>query len=136
MNRRIRDMWVAALRSGEFKQGRGWLRQAEPNLPEMPDAFCCLGVLCELYRRETGEGVWAKKAVGQDTYPRGEFSFHLSPLSYSDSLTPAEVAEWAEMGCRDPWMDDERYGERSLSGLNDDGVDFPTIADVIERNSL
>jgi hypothetical protein len=134
MNRRIRDMWVAALRSGEFKQGRGWLRQADPK--DTPDSFCCLGVLCEIFRRETGEGVWAEKAQDHDNHRCGEFNFKLSPLSYSDSLTPAEVADWAEMGCRDPWMDDERYGERSLSGLNDDGVDFQTIADVIERNNL
>lgn len=33
--------WIAALRSGEYKQGRGWLR------PEK-DEFCCLGVLLDL----------------------------------------------------------------------------------------
>lgn len=34
----LREKWVAALRSGEYKQGKGLLRHA--------DEYCCLGVLC------------------------------------------------------------------------------------------
>lgn len=34
--------WIAALRSGEYKQGRnGFLRSSD-------DMYCCLGVLCEI----------------------------------------------------------------------------------------
>jgi hypothetical protein len=40
MNPEIRARWVAALRSGEYRQGDGHLR--------MGDRLCCLGVLCEL----------------------------------------------------------------------------------------
>lgn len=36
--------WIAALRSGEYKQTKGALRKA--------DGFCCLGVLCDLTRKE------------------------------------------------------------------------------------
>lgn len=40
----FRDKWCAALRSGEFKQGRGFLkREKESNC-----SYCCLGVLCEI----------------------------------------------------------------------------------------
>lgn len=40
-----REQWVAALRSGEYKQGRGALR-----IRNSDDSwnFCCLGVACEL----------------------------------------------------------------------------------------
>jgi hypothetical protein len=40
MKPEIKAKWVEALRSGEYKQGKGLL--AEDN------KFCCLGVLCEV----------------------------------------------------------------------------------------
>lgn len=42
VDRELVQKWVAALRSGEYKQGRGRLHQAKDN------SFCCLGVLCEV----------------------------------------------------------------------------------------
>jgi hypothetical protein len=44
-------LWVAALRSGEFRQGSSLLRNEH-------DMYCCLGVACEVYNRTTGEGDW------------------------------------------------------------------------------
>lgn len=38
MDAKLKADWIAALRSGEFKQGSGWLRKAGKH--------CCLGVLC------------------------------------------------------------------------------------------
>ena len=40
MKKNIMKRWVSALRSGEFKQGKGAL--------EAKGKHCCLGVLCEL----------------------------------------------------------------------------------------
>lgn len=40
MNKEVKTKWVAALRSGDFKQGRLQLKSEE--------GHCCLGVLCEL----------------------------------------------------------------------------------------
>lgn len=37
----LRERWIAALRSGQYIQGRHQLRKN--------DTFCCLGVLCDLY---------------------------------------------------------------------------------------
>jgi hypothetical protein len=42
MNKTIKKKWVAALRSGKYKQGTGRLYQEKKN------AFCCLGVLCRV----------------------------------------------------------------------------------------
>ncbi len=39
MNPEIKAKWVAALRSGQYKQGDNWLHNKET------DAYCCLGVL-------------------------------------------------------------------------------------------
>lgn len=40
MNKEIKDKWVEALRSGNYKQGYGNLQTG--------DSYCCLGVLCEI----------------------------------------------------------------------------------------
>ena len=40
MNKDIKQKWVKALRSGEYKQGSRFLHYE--------DKFCCLGVLCDL----------------------------------------------------------------------------------------
>ena len=53
MKKRVKKLWVEALRSGGYKQGRKRLRYG--------DTYCCLGVLCDLYRKETGEGKWNKQ---------------------------------------------------------------------------
>jgi hypothetical protein len=37
MNQVIKEKWVAALRSGEYKQTKGYLRNKK--------GYCCLGVL-------------------------------------------------------------------------------------------
>lgn len=41
MDPELKAKWVAALRSGEYKQGRRALRS-------VANEFCCLGVLCEV----------------------------------------------------------------------------------------
>ena len=43
MNKELLKRWVAALRSGEYKQGAEYLRQYDENGNAV--AFCCLGVL-------------------------------------------------------------------------------------------
>lgn len=45
MNKEFKAKWLTALRSGEYKQGRNFLRQTNPN---GKDRFCCLGVLCDI----------------------------------------------------------------------------------------
>jgi len=43
MHPEIKQMWVDALRSGDFKQGQGQLLENH--------YYCCLGVLCEITRQ-------------------------------------------------------------------------------------
>jgi len=47
MDKKWKNKWITALKSGEYQQGRGALRTLE-------DKFCCLGVLCDLYGKEKG----------------------------------------------------------------------------------
>lgn len=43
MNKKYKQPWIDALRSGKYKQGPAYLRTLD-------DKFCCLGVLCEVGR--------------------------------------------------------------------------------------
>ena len=120
----IKSRWVAALRSGQYEQTEGVLRNSY--------GFCCLGVLCDLYSQETGEEWWG---MGY-----GRFSMHSA-----DNLLPYEVEQWAglthEHGGYVAVSKHYDEGERntvdhspSLTELNDQWqYDFRQIADVIEQ---
>lgn len=55
MDPRVRALWVAALRSGKYIQGRQQLRiPLQLGAPGIPQKHCCLGVLEELHSAETG----------------------------------------------------------------------------------
>lgn len=46
MDHEIKAKWVEALRSGKYKQGKGFLKYHNYDLGT--DSYCCLGVLCEI----------------------------------------------------------------------------------------
>jgi hypothetical protein len=96
---------VDALRSGEFKQGQSQLR--------FGDRYCCLGVACELYRRETGDGEW------REAHDDGDFVFSLGDERY---YLPKAVCEW--FGVQ---FNEGRFKDGSLAGLNDTGESSATI---------
>lgn len=56
MNTENMKAWVAALRSGEYKQGRSCLRSAD-------GTFCCLGVAGDLYAK-VHNVEWIQQAGG------------------------------------------------------------------------
>lgn len=118
MKKKIADQWVAALRSGEYAQGKNALRNSK-------NEFCCLGVLCNLHA-QSHPGI----AAGQRD-PRkylGEYG-RLSAL----------VMDWAgirnnlgsvDVGCPQKTVN----GRVTLAAANDSGARFLTIADFIEKN--
>ena len=52
MEKELRDRWVAALRSGEYKQGKSALRR--------DGKYCCLGVLREIIHPGCHASKWNK----------------------------------------------------------------------------
>ena len=123
MNPDVKTKWVAALRSGKYKQVKETLKKRNGGM-------CCLGVLCELYRQETGVGKWE---FHKDS---GEYEF----LGQRGEL-PETVKDWAGLNEQDP-----RTGvpmleflngsllSHSFAGLNDNaGYSFEQIAQVIEE---
>lgn len=126
MNPTVKAKWTAALRSGEFKQGKQVL--CSFSHAEGTQNYCCLGVLCELHRRETGEGDWAgsryKPSWGDD----------------SAALLPIAVAAWAGLvngdgPDNDPFLESELGQRYTATNWNDNhSARFPYIADLIDRS--
>lgn len=115
MNPEVKKLWVEALRSGKYQQGKRRLKVE--GLPESP-RYCCLGVLCDLYRQQTGRGEWA----GDGYFKEGNRSSAVELIR--------QVAEWAELESSDPRIYTTGF---SLSSLNDYGFTFSELAEYIEE---
>lgn len=119
-----KEKWVDALRSGEYKQGRGQLRNDD-------GTYCCLGVLADLTRREEAVGgTWsaAHNVSGYAYMGRdGRVTRGVLPPEVRDAV--GLKASNPEVG--DPDSVDRLYG--TLSDHNDTGSTFPEIADLIEE---
>lgn len=114
------NMWVKALRSGDYLQGKGRLVTIKENGDER---FCCLGVLCNL-ATENGYGEWS----GVTELGAPMFKDEYGVASYG--LLPTGVMSWAGMKT----VGGHLMGSDSLYGLNDNGKSFAEIADHIEAN--
>jgi len=57
MFKRVKDLWVKALESGNFKQTKGKMIRGKGN----QTSYCCLGVLARVYAKE--HGISLKKGV-------------------------------------------------------------------------
>ena len=115
MNSHIKQQWLNALRSNEYSQGTGHL--------QTPDGFCCLGVLCDIYAKETGTP-WETTSDGRFSYIKGESNY-----------LPEEVKEWAGLDRCSPLVKTSHLGDgiTGLAFLNDNGIEFSEIAQIIEE---
>lgn len=99
--------WVAALRSGEYKQTQEILQNIY--------GFCCLGVACSVYEKETGTNL-KKRSSG---------TIYGTDLSEQPS-----VMEWLDIR-----SDCGHFIGGNLVNLNDSkGYNFNQLADIIESN--
>lgn len=115
MNSQIKQKWIDALKSGEYQQTSGHLRTEQ--------GYCCLGVLCNIYAEaknndEVQLNLWNK------------YDDHYEILG-EGLILPGEVRKWAGLSDNDVFYYDE--GESVyLASLNDSGMSFNQIAQVIE----
>jgi hypothetical protein len=113
MNPEIKAKWVAALRSGNYDQSTEYLQTA--------NGYCCLGVLCEIYRNEKG-GDWKQEE---------------KCISFNESsqVPPNYVSEWAGIYLSEQRIIEVTIGEEreSVAAHNDSGKTFAEIADAIEE---
>jgi hypothetical protein len=109
--------WVKALRSGRFKQGRAKLATYEiddvtgDNIGDEL-SFCCLGVLCEI--NDVPFRIGDDELLGDDALERLGFKTLNGKLPKSYKTKNGEVND--------------------LAALNDMGLSFKQIANIIEKN--
>lgn len=120
MNPEVKELWIAALESGDYRQGRLALKD--------DGKYCCLGVLCEL----------ASRAISLEVEVEVDYDDN-STTSYDGETgyLPLSVQEWAEIdnkvGRLSNSIQDENGIHWSLSQLNDGGYSFKEIAEVIRE---
>ncbi len=124
MNADIKAKWLEALRSGEYQQGRRQLRKG--------DTYCCLGVLCDLHRKETGEGEWGGVVFDSNPYK----TLDNGVTDWEDGTLPGAVREWAGLRDENPILNDIAIAVYN-DGDYEDNVEphtFAEIADLIEAH--
>lgn len=141
MNAEVKQQWLEALRSGEYKQGQEQLHKTGPE----GDRFCCLGVLCDLalkagatkvakldqntdYDEETEEDV----LVNAFDVWYGDANAASLAVTTSFEVLPEDVRKWAGLDGDDPIVEVDGV-EKCLSNLNDNGTTFEALADIIEE---
>lgn len=117
MNSYIKQLWVNALRSNEYSQGKGCLQGTDEGI----HGFCCLGVLCDLYAKETGTEWECVSYTGHYVF-MGETAY-----------LPEEVQEWAGLNSHFPRVRNAKGNLQELVTLNDNGTTFTEIAQMIEE---
>jgi hypothetical protein len=101
----VKARWIAALKSGQFLQSVGQLKYK--------DGYCCLGVLCEVYREEHAETQFS---------PTGMF-FGDATDDTRGMYLPGFILDWSGITATN---------ERDLVTMNDTGSSFLFIARWIE----
>ena len=115
----IYEAWIAALRSGQYKQGRFRL--------ERDGRFCCLGVLCHVLhtRPELGIEMHRSATPGKGVVYSTQSAGCYARVPFSD--------ETSELGLSVRMLGGSREVEDELVALNDDRqASFAEIAQFIE----
>jgi hypothetical protein len=135
MNPEIKQKWIAALESGEYRQGENYLQNKD-------NCFCCLGVLCDIYAKENNVE-WTKS----DDYGNPWSPVTTGPNMIHDNgrTLPSEVMKWAEIGEDSPGesifleniqvdSDSDEVRGMLITELNDEcGWDFKRLANLIKE---
>lgn len=120
MDNELKAKWTAALRSGEFVQGRDALHK--------DGAYCCLGVLCKVAGADMSGEI--KNAAADEDEEGGE----IKPTAFIDE---SHYTEEDELGGLLDYFGIGSRVESTLIKLNDtDGENFNGIADWIDAHDL
>lgn len=125
MKTQIKQKWVDALRSGDYQQGESRLFDGKN--------YCCLGVLCDIYRKETNNEDWTLRYSEFESHDKWYFA-------EQSEVLPENVMDWAGLTEVNPTI----YGEENCNGeeikvshdiasLNDSGYNFKELSNYIEE---
>jgi hypothetical protein len=124
MNKKVKKLWVDALTSGEYKQTKGTLKDET--------GFCCLGVLCDIYTKETKNGVW-REECGLMTFDIIHEATN-TLLECGEGVPPNVVVNWAGLDDDNPTVKGVGKTEQSLAEWNDGGKTFEEMAEIINKH--
>lgn len=110
---------IAALRSGQYRQGHEMLRS--------PEGYCCLGVLTDIAIKHGGMEVAQGVAVLVNEDWSGEVWYEMANL-------PPVVQDWYGFEDADPYLFNSDARDARASACNDSrGMTLHEIADRFER---
>lgn len=123
MYKKIKRLFVKALRSGEYQQG---LHQLKKETLDGKEQFCCLGVLCDLY-------IQSDKGKRKSARWKENNFFSIDTFN-AVGVLPEEVAKWAGLG-KAFENGDIKFTKRGKTAIcmNDEGKSFDYIADKVEE---
>lgn len=128
MDKKIKRRWLRALRSGKYTQCQGSLHLKD-------DGFCCLGVLCDVLKKDFKNVDWEDSGY----FRYGDSNEEECRFFGCQGLLPKEIAKRSKLESRDPEViigkdEDGYYKLMPLSKLNDEGKPFKEIADLIAKS--
>ncbi len=116
----VYKLWLAALRSGEYKRVKGQLRKTDTNSRIV--GYCCLGVLQDLAAKDGGN-----KLVLGDHNDR-DYRTSCGEVDEIQSMPQQEILDFMGLDSNTTW---------DLIEMNDDkNRSFKEIANHIEKNIL
>lgn len=119
MNKAIKKQWVEALRSGDYPQTQGCLRDNA--------GYCCMGVLEDL--AEKAEVVTRKGSITLSENTGAQIYVDtMDDHDQSWSVLTKSTQRWADLDDFNPVV-----AGRHLSTWNDTETPFTDIADLIEK---
>lgn len=142
---KIYSDWLAALRSGKYKQAKYALNRSEahPEHSSHQAGMCCLGVLCDV----SGVGEWQDQANAEEkeriyVVPNTSgkpIDWTTQDRVRSDTMLPYELADMIGMDrSGDYEFTCEKEGWTDTAALynhnDEDELNFGQIADIIEKN--
>lgn len=134
MNEKIKQQWVAALRSDKFHQGTDQLVKHRPALSTT--RHCVLGVLCHL-AVEAGEaiGCQAPHPDEDPEYDDIEMMDGYADLNgnWAFEALPIGVRKWAGLEAGVPIIKTNSGTYMDLTTINDHGVSFNVMAKLIDE---
>lgn len=122
----VQQAWLAALRSGEFKQGKGQLGN------EYRKEYCCLGVACKVgiipfFIKDSRIRIRSFTGINYESCDLSFSNYRLLGLHNSEG-----VFSFIDKNQEERFREHVTVGFKALTNLNDRGWTFSQIADLIE----
>ncbi len=129
---------LTALRGGDYPQAMGKLHR--------PEGFCCLGVMCDIYAKDSGEEYWIPLDERYYEFRDPETGDHeenglpesiieLLGFTHGESLQELPIPKEIVYRHASEYIRNEiipRDGYLFITSVNDEGCPFDKIADIIE----